>query len=132
MAFAEATTLGRLVDCSGFRSGSDAKLRRTTPRAAASLLGETGMSEVAQNIGWAVLFSALGGLVGIVLVLAASLILPRLIERMVPNIDEEKEIARGNVAVAEYFGRVTAASILGISLVVAAAVLGGVISALHG
>jgi drug/metabolite transporter (DMT)-like permease len=90
------------------------------------------MSEVAQNIGWAVLFSALGGLIGIVLVLAASLILPRLIERMVPNIDEEKEIARGNVAVAEYFGRVTAASILGISLVVAAAVLGGVISALHG
>jgi hypothetical protein len=90
------------------------------------------MSELAQNIGWAVLFSAIGGAVGIGLVLASSLILPHLIERLVPNIDEEKEIARGNVAVAEYFGRVAAASILGVSLVVAAAVLGGVISALHG
>lgn len=90
------------------------------------------MSEIAQNVGWAALFSIVGGLVGIALVLISSLILPRLIERMVPNIDEEKEIARGNVAVAEYFGRVAAASILGISLVVAAAVLGGVLSALHG
>lgn len=89
------------------------------------------MSDLAQNIGYAVMFSAVGGLIGIALVLVASLFLPRLIERMVPNIDEEKEIARGNVAVAEYFGRVVAAGILGISLVVAAAVLGGVISALH-
>ena len=63
--------------------------------------------------------------------LAASLVLPRLIDRMTPNIDEEKEIARGNVAVAEYFGRVVAASIIGISIVVAAAVLGGVIAALR-
>lgn len=90
------------------------------------------MSQVATNIGWAVLFSVVGGLVGIVLVLASSLFLPRLIERMVPNLDEEKEIARGNVAVAEYFGRVVGASILGVSLVVAAAVLGGVLAALHG
>jgi len=50
---------------------------------------------------------------------------------MTPNIDEEKEIARGNVAVAEYFGRVVAASIIGISIVIAAAILGGVIAALR-
>jgi len=89
------------------------------------------MSEMAVNIGWAVVFSFVGGAIGIVLVLAASLVLPRLIDRMTPNIDEEKEIARGNVAVAEYFGRVVAASIIGISIVVAAAVLGGVIAALR-
>jgi hypothetical protein len=36
------------------------------------------------------------------------------------------------VAVAQYFGRVVSASILGISIVVAAAVLGGLLAALHG
>ena len=89
------------------------------------------MSEMAVNIGWAVVFSFVGGAIGIVLVLAASLVLPKLIDRMTPNIDEEKEIARGNVAVAEYFGRVVAASIIGISIVIAAAILGGVIAALR-
>jgi uncharacterized membrane protein YjfL (UPF0719 family) len=89
------------------------------------------MSEVTQNIGWAVVFSFVGGVVGILLVMLASLLLPKLIERMTPNIDEDKEIARGNVAVAEYFGRVVAGCILGISIVVAAAVLGGIIAALH-
>ncbi len=89
------------------------------------------MSEVARNIGWAVVFSVIGGIVGVLLVLGSSLVLPRLIERMTPNLDEEKEIARGNTAVAEYFGRIAAASIIGMSIVVAAAVLGGIIAALY-
>jgi hypothetical protein len=89
------------------------------------------MGQVFQDIGWAVLFSTVGGLVGIVLVLVASLFLPRMINRMTPNIDEEKEIARGNMAVAQYFGRVVSAGILGISLVVAAAILGGIVAGLH-
>jgi uncharacterized membrane protein YjfL (UPF0719 family) len=89
------------------------------------------MNEVAQNMAWAVVFSTLGGLIGIALILVASVFLPRLIERMTPNLDEEKEIARGNVAVAQYFGRVVSASIIGISIVVAAAVLGGIIAALY-
>lgn len=89
------------------------------------------MSEVVQNIGWAVVFSIVGGVVGVGLVLVASLILPRLIERVTPNIDEEKEMVRGNTAVAQYFGRVVAASIIGVSIVIGAAVLGGVIAALH-
>jgi hypothetical protein len=50
---------------------------------------------------------------------------------MTPNIDEDKEIARGNVAVAQYFGRVVAASIIGVSIVIAAAVGCGIIAALH-
>ena len=89
------------------------------------------MPEVARNIGWAVVFSVVGGVVGVALVLASSLVLPRLIERMTPNLDEEKEIARGNVAVAQYFGRIVAASIIGVSIVIAAAVLGGIIAALY-
>jgi uncharacterized membrane protein YjfL (UPF0719 family) len=89
------------------------------------------MTETIRNIGWSVVFSFIGGLVGMALVLVSSLIVPRLIDRLTPNIDEQKEIVRGNSAVAEYFGRVTGATIIGMSLVVAAAVLGGVIAALH-
>ncbi len=85
-----------------------------------------------ENIGWALLFSIIGSLLGVAIILIVSLMVPRILDRFTPNLDEEKEIARGNRAVAEYFGRVTAACILGISLVVAAAVLGGFLAALHG
>jgi uncharacterized membrane protein YjfL (UPF0719 family) len=87
------------------------------------------MLEAFENIGWAVLISCVGAIVGVALVLAASLVLPRLIERMTPNLDEDKEIARGNVAVAEYFGRIVAGSIIGVSIVVAAAVAAGIMAA---
>jgi hypothetical protein len=83
-------------------------------------------------LGWAVVYTVLGGLVGIFLVIVASGLLPRIINRFTPALDEEKEIARGNQAVAEYFGRVVSATIIGVSLVVAAAVAAGVIAALHG
>ncbi len=89
------------------------------------------MIETIRNIGWSMVFSFIGGLVGMVLVLLASSIVPKLIDRITPDIDEHKEIVRGNSAVAEYFGRVVSAVILGLSLVIAAAVLGGVIAALH-
>lgn len=89
------------------------------------------MAESVINIGWAIVFAIVGGVVGVLLVLAATAVIPRIIDRMTPNIDEGKEIARGNVAVAQYFGRVVAASIIGVSIVIAAAVLGGLIAALH-
>jgi uncharacterized membrane protein YjfL (UPF0719 family) len=89
------------------------------------------MIETIHNIGWSIVFSVVGGLLGMVLVIAASFIVPRMIDRLTPNIDEQKEIARGNSAVAEYFGRLVSAAILGVSIVVAAAVLGGIMAALH-
>jgi uncharacterized membrane protein YjfL (UPF0719 family) len=89
------------------------------------------MTETIQNIGWSIVFSVVGGLLGMVLVIVASLIVPWLINRLTPNIDEQKEIARGNTAVAEYFGRLVSAAILGVAIVVAAAVLGGIMAALH-
>ncbi len=89
------------------------------------------MFDTVKNIGWSMVFSLIGGLVGMVLVLIASLIVPGLINRLTPDIDEQKEIARGNAAVAEYYSRIVGAVILGLSIVVAAAVLGGVIAALH-
>jgi len=90
------------------------------------------MSEVTINIGWSVIFAFVGAVVGIVLVLLCSMILPKLIDRLTPELDEGKEIARGNQAVAEYFGRVVSAAIIGISIVIAAAVLGGILAGLHG
>ncbi len=90
------------------------------------------MNPIVLDMLWAAAFSLLGGVLGIALILAASALLPRLINRLTPEIDEEKEILRGNVAVGQYFGRVVGAAIVGVSIVVAAAVLGGVLAALHG
>ena len=84
--------------------------------------------ELATQIGWTVAIVVVGAVVGVAMILAASTILPRLIDRLTPQIDEEKEIARGNVAVAEYFGRVVSACIIGVSIVVAAAVVAGIIA----
>lgn len=89
------------------------------------------MIQTVSNIGWSMLFSLVGGLIGMALVLMASTVVPRLMDRLTPNIDEVKEIARGNTAVAEYYGRIVGACILGLSIVIGAAVLGGLIAALH-
>lgn len=82
-------------------------------------------------LGWAVVYILVGGIAGVCLVLLAAAVLPRLIDRLTPHLDEGKEMARGNQAVGIYYGLVVGACILGVSLVIAAAVLGGVIAALH-
>jgi len=89
------------------------------------------MIETIRNIGWSIVFSLVGGFLGMVLLIVASSIVPRVIDRLTPNLDEQKEIARGNSAVAEYFGRLVSAAILGVAIVMAAAVLGGIMAALH-
>lgn len=89
------------------------------------------MVETLYNIGWSLIFSIVGAVVGMVLVVVSTLVLPTLINRMTPNIDEQKEMVRGNSAVGEYYGRVVGSAVLGVSIIVAAAVLGGIIAALH-
>jgi hypothetical protein len=84
------------------------------------------MGEALTNMGWAVIFSVVAAAVGIALVMGATMVIPRLLDRLTPNLDEDKEIARGNRAVAEYFGRIVSACIIGISIVIAAAILGGI------
>jgi hypothetical protein len=91
-----------------------------------SLVGAVG------GIGWAGVYALAGAVAGAALMLMLTLVLPHIVNRMTPSIDEEKEIARGNRAVAEYFGRIVSAAILGMSVIVAAAVLGGILAALHG
>jgi len=89
------------------------------------------MEETALGIGWAIIFTAAGGIVGICLVLLATLVIPKILARMTPNMNEDREIAGGNRAVAEYFGRIAAATIIGVSIVIAAAIFAGVVAALY-
>ncbi len=88
------------------------------------------MTETLTNMGWAVIFALVAAILGIVLVMGATLVIPRLMDRLTPNMDEDKEIARGNRAVAEYFGRIVSACVIGVSIVIAAAILGGVLAGL--
>ena len=74
----------------------------------------------------AVLFTVIGAFLGIILILISSLLVPKIIAMMTPRIDEEKELVRGNVAIAEYYGRVVAAVIIAIGIVIAAAIIAGI------
>ena len=64
--------------------------------------GPPTLQDVLTNVGLAVVFALVGGLSGILLVVASTWFLPAIIRRMTPAIDEEKEILRGNAAVGEY------------------------------
>ncbi len=83
------------------------------------------------NLGWAAVFMAVSAAVGVVLIMVAARVIPKFLDRLTPAIDEEKEIARGNRAVAEYFGRLGAAAIIGISIIIAAAIIGGMLFAVN-
>jgi hypothetical protein len=83
------------------------------------------------NIGWALVFALVGGAAGVALLIWVSARIPAIFDRLTPNIDEGKEIVRGNRAVAEYFGRIVSAAIIGVSVIIAASVLGALIAALH-
>lgn len=83
------------------------------------------------NIAWALFFALAGGVAGAFLLIWVSAHIPAVFDRFTPDIDEGKEILRGNRAVADYFGRIVSSAILGVSIIIAAAVLGGLISALY-
>ena len=77
------------------------------------------------DIFFIVLYTLVGGGLGTLIILIVARYVPGLIDRLTPNIDEQREIARGNQAAAQFYGLVSAAVIIGVSIVVAAAVLGG-------
>lgn len=74
----------------------------------------------------AVLFTVIGACLGIIFILISALLVPKIIAMMTPRIDEEKELVRGNVAIAEYYGRVVAAVIIAIGIVIAASIIAGI------
>ena len=77
------------------------------------------------DILYILIYTLVGGGLGTFIILIVARFVPGLIDRLTPNIDEQKEIVRGNQAVAQFHGLVSAAVIIGVSIVVAAAVLGG-------
>jgi len=87
---------------------------------------------VISNMLYAMSFVVVGAFIGICFILCSVRFIGPMVDKLTPNIDEDKEIIRGNVAVAEYSGRIISAVIVGISLVVSAAVLAGVLAGLHG
>ena len=89
------------------------------------------MQDMFSAVAWAVIFTVAGGLIGICLILLSTLFIPKVLARLTPNMNEDEEIANGNQAVAEYFGRIVAATIIGISIVIAAAIYAGVMAALY-
>jgi len=78
------------------------------------------------NIAVAIVFTFLAGLLGMLFMFVGVAILPKMLDRLTPNINEEKEMVRGNVAVANYFGRVVQAAIIGMSIIIAAAIMAGI------
>jgi len=78
------------------------------------------------NIYLAVIYTLIGGLLGLILIGMATLIIPKIVDRLTPTIDDEKELLRGNLAVATYIGKVTQAVIIGVSIIIAAAIIAGV------
>jgi hypothetical protein len=52
--------------------------------------------------------------------------MPRILSRFTPHIEEEREIAAGNQAVAEYHGRIVSSLVIGVSIIIAVAIFAGI------
>ena len=72
------------------------------------------------------LYTIVGAITGVILIILVSIFIPKIIAGITPRINEEKELIRGNRAVGDYYGRVVAAVIIGISIVIAAAIIAGI------
>ena len=70
-------------------------------------------------------FAFIAAVVGLVFMIFGAYLAPKMIDKLTPNINEEKEIVRGNMAVAHYFGGIVQAVIIGMSIIIAAAILAG-------
>jgi hypothetical protein len=84
------------------------------------------MAVIFDDVLTATAYTFLGGLIGLVFLFIGALLVPKILNLLTPKIDEEKEIVRGNVAVAQYFGRIVEAMIIGLSIIIAAAIIAGI------
>ncbi|MBI4214457.1 DUF350 domain-containing protein [archaeon] len=78
------------------------------------------------SVVFATLFTVLGVVIGFIAMLIATVGLPALINKLTPDLDEGKEIRRGNIAVAQYFGQVVGASIIGVAIIIGSAIIAGI------
>ena len=70
-------------------------------------------------------YTIIAVLLGVICLFCSSIIIPKILNILTPHMNEEKEIAAGNRAVAEYHGRVVSALLIGISIIIAAAIVVG-------
>jgi hypothetical protein len=77
------------------------------------------------NVVVGAVFTVIAGAMGLLFMLLGAYLVPKIVDSMTPNINEEKEMVRGNLAVANYFGRVVQAAIIGMSIIIAAAIIAG-------
>jgi hypothetical protein len=77
------------------------------------------------NVLVGIAFTFFAALMGFAFMLFGVFMIPKIMDRLTPNINEEKEIVRGNLAVAKYFGSIAQAAILGMSIIIAAAIIAG-------
>ncbi|MEM3399240.1 MAG: hypothetical protein QXP42_00200 [Candidatus Micrarchaeia archaeon] len=82
--------------------------------------------EIITNLLLAVVYTVVGAVLGMLFLSIATLIVPRIVDMITPKIDDEKEMLRGNLAVATYVAQITQAVIIGMSIIIAAAVIGGI------
>ena len=78
------------------------------------------------NLYLTVTYTVIGAVLGFILLLIGAALIPKVLNRLTPKIDEEREIVRGNMAVAHYFGAIVQAFIIGLSIIIAAAVLAAI------
>jgi len=71
---------------------------------------------------WSALYAIFGSILGGLLLVSWAFWIPKILNRFTRQIDEEKEMLRGNVAVAQYFGMIVAALILGLSGIISVAI----------
>jgi uncharacterized membrane protein YjfL (UPF0719 family) len=78
---------------------------------------------LADNLWLVPLFIALSSIVGIIILILVTAAAKKIVEGLTPHYDEEKEIKKGNQAVAEYSGRLIQSVIIGISIIIGAAII---------
>jgi hypothetical protein len=71
-------------------------------------------------------YTVIGGVIGIVFMAIGVVVLQFLAERLTKKIDDEKELLRGNVAVANYNGRIIEGMLIGMAIIIAAAIIAGI------
>lgn len=89
-----------------------------------------GDEKMALEWSWEILWLGIGyvfvgGIIGIGVMALALKLVPKIVDSITPNINDERELVRGNMAVATYIAQVTQAVIIGISIIIAAAVFAG-------
>ncbi len=74
---------------------------------------------------WSVISTLSTVALGVACLFSLTIVMPRVLSRFTPHIEEEREIAAGNRAVAEYHGRIVSSLVIGVSIIIAVAIFAG-------